>query len=873
MRDDLSCDLAVRRKKLFNNAQWTGIDFVDVADDQRSLCVHFFGPVPEHFDVEHVRIEGGRRIRDIHVVRVEIERSDDPELDDCLHITLDKPGDYSTYRLCLIDPEPPPGPPDSCGENGNKSKDQDKKEPPWPRLDPRYACIDFSFKVGCPSDLDCKANHACPPAPQPTPEINYLAKDYASFRQLILDRLALTLPEWRERHVPDIGITLVEVLAYVADHLSYYQDAVATEAYLDTARRRISVRRHVRLVDYRMHEGCNARAWIALKVSAEHLSVNPKDIYFITRVASFEAAGRRVLNEDELSGLPAGSFEAFEPLLVNDGEQLQWRKAHNELHFHTWGDMECCLPKGSTRATLVDEWEHSATGDLKSKPLANPAERTRKLDLHEGDVLILEEVLGPSTGNPADADPEHRHAVRLTQVVRGEDGLEGIPIVEIEWAEEDALPFALCLSAHLPAPDCALKSNISIARGNVVLVDHGYRTGKESLGKVEAENEFGDCACEDSVIEMLSVPRPFNPTLSKGPLTFAEPLVPGTSASAQLVQNPCEALPQLCLTSQHPAGGEDDGQQWLARYDLLASGPDERHFVVEMDEDGRAQLRFGDSELGRLPQANLSFKASYRIGNGPAGNVGRDTIRHLVLRHLTLNGVEVEPSNPLPAVGGTAAESVAEVKLLAPHAFRTRRERAIVAEDYAELAQRNAKLQRAWAEMRWTGSWYEARVAIDPLEGAQDDPSLAEEIATSLFRYRRMGHEVAVVPAQRVPIELALTICVLPHYTRGEVKAALLDVFSNRRLRDGSLGFFHPDKLSFGDGVHVSRIIAAAVSVAGVETVVVSTLKRAFDPKGAPDDAVMDGVLVMAPNEVAQLDNDPDFPENGKLLLTLRGGR
>ena len=31
------------------------------------------------------------------------------------------------------------------------------------------------------------------------PEINYLAKDYASFRRLVLDRLALIMPDWQER--------------------------------------------------------------------------------------------------------------------------------------------------------------------------------------------------------------------------------------------------------------------------------------------------------------------------------------------------------------------------------------------------------------------------------------------------------------------------------------------------------------------------------------------------------------------------------------------------------------------------------------------------------------------------------------------------
>ena len=51
-------------------------------------------------------------------------------------------------------------------------------------------------------------------------------------------------------------MTMVELLAYAGDLLHYRLDAVATEAFLDTARLRTSVRRHARLVDYRMHDGC-----------------------------------------------------------------------------------------------------------------------------------------------------------------------------------------------------------------------------------------------------------------------------------------------------------------------------------------------------------------------------------------------------------------------------------------------------------------------------------------------------------------------------------------------------------------------------------------------------------------------------------------
>ena len=72
------------------------------------------------------------------------------------------------------------------------------------------------------------------------PEINYLARDYASFRKLMFDRLALLMPQWHEPNPADWTVTVVEAVANMADQLSYYQDAVATEAYLGTARRRTS---------------------------------------------------------------------------------------------------------------------------------------------------------------------------------------------------------------------------------------------------------------------------------------------------------------------------------------------------------------------------------------------------------------------------------------------------------------------------------------------------------------------------------------------------------------------------------------------------------------------------------------------------------
>jgi predicted phage baseplate assembly protein len=218
---------------------------------------------------------------------------------------------------------------------------------------------------------------------------------------------------------------------------------------------------------------------------------------------------------------------------------------------------------------------------------------------------------------------------------------------------------------------------------------------------------------------------------------------------------------------------------------------------------------------------------------------------------------------------------MAEVKLFAPGAFRKRLERAITAADYATLAERNQKLQNASATLRWTGSWYEAQVAVDPLGSETADEGRLNEIKGYLHRFRRMGHDLVIHPARYVPLEIEMAICVLPHFLRGHVEAALLDALSTRVLPDGRLGFFHPDNLSFGEGIYLSRLVAAAQSVTGVQSVQVIKLQRLFFlPAGVSDPTALEsGVLTLSSLEVAQLDNDPNFPEHGRLTLRLGGGR
>jgi hypothetical protein len=844
----LQCEDRRRRQEVRRNEKLNGLDYLEVAEDQRSLTVYFLDKAPADLKKENLQIRGGRRVTRIRVIGIDICRNEDPERDDCLHVRLDKPGDFTCYELCVV----------ALDKDGRPTGER------HPAFDPRYACLSFSFKAGCPSDLDCTPL-PCLTRERRDPEINYLAKDYASFRQLILDRLALLVPEWQERHLADLGIAVVELLAYVGDHLSYYQDAVATEAYLDTARLRISVRRHGRLVDYALHEGCNARAFLHIAGDSD-LELDLTGLAFVTSLDGLLQDPPGVVNAEVLRDVPSSAYEWFEAATPR---RIKLWKTHNEIRFYTWGDAECCIPAGATRATLCDydETVYGSDGEARAettKPEPPPRDRNRILHLDPagGDVLVFEEIRGPRTGNAADADPAKRHVVRLTKAEPSVDPLYDKPVVEVEWAEADALPFPLCVSAIGPAPACELLP-ISVVRGNVILIDHGRTGPPDDLGEVPCIESMATCqGCPDDPVQIAGR---FRPQLARAPLTFREPLAEGGPAKDVLDQDPRRAAPAIGVWSTSPGETRLD---WTPVPDLISSQPGDAHFVVEVDNDGFGHLRFGDGELGRAPEAGHAFRARYRVGSGPAGNVGADSIVHVVTPG-TFSGVGLRPRNPLPARGGTAPEPIEEAKAFAPFAFREQLERAVTPQDYVDLAKRDfaQSLQGAAARLRWTGSWYAVELAVDSRGSAEADEALLGAVERGLERYRRIAHDLQIEAAASVPLEIRLRVCLQPHFSPGHVKAELLDAFGNRVLPDGKRGFFHPDNLTFGEGVSVSRLVAAARQIAGVENVVVTKLQRFAGPD---EGAIADGLLKLAPFEVARLDNDPSFPENGVLGLDLR---
>ena len=830
-----ACCTLSRRNIVRGNADWNGIDFLEVvdraaavqADRQLVLEVHFVNDLGTlSLSAANFRIEGGERIQNIKVVT----DGTGPGLQaDVFTVKVDQAGDFSIYTLRIV---------------------TDASNDAVPAgIDPQLSAVKFSFKVECPSPFDCVPQHVCPPAPIDVPDIDYLTKDYASFRRLMLDRMAVLMPQWRERNTADIGVMLVEALAYSADQLSYQQDAVATEAYLRTARKRISLRRHARLMDYFISEGCNARTWVHVEVSADVTGIGGPAIPTGTKITTEIPNQQTVIVDDpriyDQAEIIFETMESVDSLFVD----------HNELSFYTWSDDRCCLPQGATRATLAGHHPN----------------------LKPGMVLMIEEVLGAQTGDPADADPTRRHAFRLMSVNYTAadnvspliDPVEGDNITEIAWNDEDALPFPVCLwqyeSGEVEEVDGDSKKKtrqVSVARGNIVLVDHGLTIHGEALGSVPEPFLFmpmtsGGDGCAPSQPQPI-LPR-FRPRLANAPLTHAGPAYDDSlSARAAMQWSLRDVQPVVRLI-------DSNGIEWAAQQDLLNSSGDAEEFVTEIDNDGAAVIRFGDDVHGRRPDPGTEFFATYRVGNGRAGNIGADSLHHIALNIPEITDVR----NPLPAAGGQEPESLEDVRQRAPVAYRVQ-ERAVTAADYAEVTERHADVQRAAATFRWTGSWHTVFLTVDRSGGAPLSQEFENDIRNHVERYRMAGHDLEVDEPQFVALEIDLHVCVAADHFRSDVERELFDVLSNRDLPDGRRGLFHPDNLTFGQPVYLSAIYAAAHQVTGVESVEVRTFQRL----GVPDSTALEsGRLDIDRLEIARLDNDRNFAERGQLTISLGGGK
>ena len=285
---------------------------------------------------------------------------------------------------------------------------------------------------------------------------------------------------------------------------------------------------------------------------------------------------------------------------------------------------------------------------------------------------------------------------------------------------------------------------------------------------------------------------------------------------------------------------------WTRRETLAFSGPQHRDFLVEIDENEQATIRFGNGTNGAIPEAGASLTITYRTGGGADGNVDAHTVNTIVdAAALTDLGASV--TNPLPANGGSDRESIEHAVAQAPSVFRSL-QRAVTTADYEALA-RNVN---GVAKVRAVGEgWNQVTLLVAPAGGGKVSDELEIRLKSYFEDKRMLSQVVEIVDVDYVEILLSATVGVESYYVREDVIAAV------RRAAAAVLAF---DAVSFGQTVYLGRFYEATQSVAGVKFVTITEFRARRAGQSLEDMPVEPtGQIILGGNEIPVLPTDAAY--------------
>ncbi|MFO0614272.1 MAG: hypothetical protein U0414_16915 [Polyangiaceae bacterium] len=790
----------VRAQMIARSPYFTGLDFVNVSDRGRGRYRLSLAFLPAGHGASHKRaVPPGVEVRNVRITL--------PDGDGHTGLRVDAV-DYAPHEptklfvdISMID----------CGGGAKELASEGTyllSLSGIPSLDRIYSAASFRLPASSPFPL---VRGTSDPEDRRWPtDIDYLSKDYESFKVLMLKYLAEHVPTWRERGEADIGVMLIELLAYAGDYLSDYQDNVATEAYLASARLRTSVKRHAVLLDYALDEGANARLWVHVDVTRP--VTLPSKTLVIAGMAGADGAAR---------GRPGAS----RPTYFETMHDAALHPALNVCEIYTWGAADYALPRGATRATLV--------GTLES--------------LSAGDVLVFQRDR-PDEGSP------RAHAVRLsTPPKRGKDPLFDVPITQVEWFQADELPAAFPVRR---ARGGAVETSLTVVLGNNVLADHGRTTVESGLlvlgpqRRAELELQIAD----------LTYTTPFSYDRSlREPAAFAL-TQDGERTRAALtlaLTSPVEGGPSARPSADDPSIDELLARRatWTAARTLLDSDRYARLFVVDSDAPTQVRIRFGDDVYGRRPAPGSAFRATHRTGHGAAGNIGAGTALSL---DRPADAPEVRGlTAPLPALGGRNAERIETARLAAP-TRPNEQLRMVVEADYVAAATAFPGVSGAAVTLLFNGAWYTAIVWIHLTGGEPMSPAFRARLAAELEPRRLMGVSLELRDAEYVSLAIEVGVTPARGISMPDLLLRLQRVFSASAFPDGLVGFFWPDARRFGESLYASQILARAMNVFGVANVTLRGMSRVGANGGTRETAIH-----VAPYQIVRVSSDPGAPERG----------
>lgn len=308
------------------------------------------------------------------------------------------------------------------------------------------------------------------------------------------------------------------------------------------------------------------------------------------------------------------------------------------------------------------------------------------------------------------------------------------------------------------------------------------------------------------------------------PATHGETVseVLGSGDPAQTFQRFKLRRPPLTYLSAETSGGvastlevRVNGVRWGEVPNFYQRGPDERIYIVTIEDDGTTTVQFGDGQAGaRPPTGAENITATYRKGIGVAGLVKADQLKIMLTKPLGVRSV----TNPLASSGAQDRDAPEEIRRNASLPIIAL-ERLVSLRDYEDFARAFAGVAKALATWTWDGSQRGVFLTVagadgaDILPGSTEYENLLDALHTSGDPYVT----VTVKTYRRGLFQVEGRVQVHEDYIPDDVITAV-----HEALR-AAYAF---DMREFGQPVALSEVIATIQAVPGVVAVDIDRLFR-----------------------------------------------
>ena len=350
--------------------------------------------------------------------------------------------------------------------------------------------------------------------------------------------------------------------------------------------------------------------------------------------------------------------------------------------------------------------------------------------------------------------------------VRGDDKTKLIHQATLVNAQSNTNGAVLTITPPLPA---GLQRDSVVVHANVALATHG-ETASQILGAGDASRSF----------QRFELKR----------------------------------LPLTCRSAGNETGAASElsvrigDVEWAEKPTLFGAAATERAYALNVDEQGKAWVVFGDGVRGaRLPSGVNNVRARYRQGLGQEGNVDSDKLTQLLTRPLGLKSV----SNPVAAQGGADPEPAGQARRTMPLGTRTLG-RVVSLLDYEDFAMAFAGIAKAQAQVLQLGAGPTIAITVAGQDGATLSGN--NPVWNNLLRALKANGDphvnVALLPYVKSTFHLGLKIKRDPAH---ELKPLLAAVEAMLRAHYGF------DARTLAQPVLQSEVIAVVHSVAGVTAI------------------------------------------------------